>query len=61
MVYIDIFFWLKIYDLYFDYLWNIIKIWILNISNVYLSLIIDWDEILFNYIKCKLMKIKGKG
>lgn len=47
MVYIDIFFWLKIYDLYFDYLWNIIKIWILNISNVYLSLIIDWDEILF--------------
>lgn len=61
MVYIDIFFWLKIYDLYFDYLWNIIKIWILNISNVYLSWIIDWDEILFNYIKCKLMKIKGKG
>lgn len=47
MVYIDIFFWLKIYDLYFDYLWNIIKIWILNISNVYWSLIIDWDEILF--------------
>lgn len=47
MVYIDIFFWLKIYDLYFDYLWNIIKIWILNISNVYLSWIIDWDEILF--------------
>lgn len=47
MIYIDIFFWLKIYDLYFDYLWNIIKIWILNISNVYLSLIIDWDEILF--------------
>lgn len=47
MVNIDIFFWLKIYDLYFDYLWNIIKIWILNISNVYLSLIIDWDEILF--------------
>lgn len=47
MVNIDIFFWLKIYDLYFDYLWNIIKIWVLNISNVYLSLIIDWDEILF--------------
>lgn len=58
---IDILFWLKIHDLYFDYSWNTIKIWISNTSNVHLSWITDWDEILPNHTKCKSMKTKGKG
>lgn len=59
-VYIDILFWLKIHDLYFDYSWNTIKIWISNTSNVHLSSITDWDEILPQSYKMQINENKGK-